>query len=174
MALVDKNSVDLYFTEDGDFVIDEELQDMKNTKEEKYRVIEQSLFMRMENNLEDFGMRDSGIPVDRNSLRIMFGLSENVFANLDDFHGEKLNENTLALIKSSVSNCLNSDSLLSTIPHVISVIKKNDTTVSILIALKIIERLPDGTINDAVITYNGMYNTYSKDFRMYSFKGTKR
>jgi len=174
MARVNKDTVDLYFTEDGDFVINEELGDMKNTKEEKYRAIEQSLFIRMENNLEDFGIRDTGIPVDQNSFRIAFGTNENIFANLDDFHGEKLNRRTLSLIKSTVSNCLNSDSLLSSIPHIISVIKKSDTTVSILIALKIIERLPDGTMNDAVITYNGMYNTYSKDFRMYSLTGTNQ
>lgn len=174
MASVNKNSVDLYFTEDGDFVINEELGDMKNTKEEKYRVIEQSLFMRIENNSEDFGIKKSGIPVDRDSIGIFFNQNENVFANLDDFHGEKLNNNTLDLIKATVSNSLNSDSLLSQIPHIVSVIKQSDTAVSILIALKIIDRLPDGTMGEAVITYNGMYDTYSKDFRMYSLTGRNR
>ena len=103
-----------------------------------------------------------------NGIQTLFGRRSNIFANLDDFHGERLNNDTLALIKTTVSNCLNDDYALSRIPHVVSVIKKDDTVVSILIALKIMETLPNGQKAQAVITYNGMYNTYSKDFRMYS------
>lgn len=169
MAALNRKSVDLFFTEDGDFSFNETLGDVKNTKEEDYRCIQQSIFLRLENSTQDFGIQSfNGAS---NGFEILFDQGENIFASLDDFHGEELNSNTLALIKATVSSCLNSDLFLSRIPHVISVIRKSDTAVGIFIALKIRKTLPNGTKSSVVLSYNGMYNTYSKDFRMFSLIG---
>jgi len=164
MSQIKKDSIDLYFAEDGDFVFDEERGDISTTKGEEFRCFQQSIVMRMENGRDEFGIASA--------FNSEFGFEPqsafpDIFANLEDFHGLRLNDSTLSLIKQRVSRCLNSDLAFANVDHRVSVIKKSSDSVEILLMFLFPFSKSNGEMDQFILQYKGTYNSYNKSFGMF-------
>jgi hypothetical protein len=163
MSVIKQNSVDLFFNEDGDFSFDDISGDVGTTRDLEFRCFQQSIVMRMENGQDEFGIESlfSGT-----GLLGTYNFT-NVFANLEDFHGLRLNNRSIALIKNRVEACLAVDDAFAEVDYRVSVIKKSSDSVEILLMFLFPYKTSSGDIDQFVLQYRGIYSSYNKSFGMF-------
>ena len=180
--IINRNTRDLYTTDDGDFSfadLGDDGGDILTTRGMENRVWHQTMLCRLNGNSEFWGFPEERKGVSRflERINVRKGV-ERVCANLEDFHGEPMNSTTLDLIRRSVLDALTEENAFGMADVNVSVIKITNNIVNVMVVLRLkhfanIEKLvdPNARIGDfeepeQVIVWSGNYNSNSTDFSM--------
>lgn len=129
-----KNVVDLYFTDDGDFVLDQDSYDFKDTMRDQYRGLIQTVNTRMRSNKGEWN------------------LQREVGANLSDFFGKNNTAEIGNQIQNRVINTLIKGGLIAPKDLEVIVLPTSKFLVAIIVVIT-----PPGVAEKIILTYT--YNT---------------